>query len=481
MKSPTMESILRLVAVLAILLSAAIPQLQADTVARTAESVELCTAETHATGECSGIVPSLEDVRALQAEIARLQQENTKLRSSLSQSTPQTNAVAVPSGDVASSRYPFPPGTCVHPPHFRFRDARGRTKVPLNRSDSRMLTDPHGLTLNLEPVRRGEPFLRGDAGEFGVAELTKIPGPMEFIRDYVSLSRPFVVRNATSNWTAYKLWTDSYLATKLGRISLHVRRDKHRDRVFHYNREATMIQMSFRELVEAMQTPEEREQYLAEAEKKVSAAPEGSRVRRSSDLPELEPDRLYLAQAPIMWGKKPSTLKTLCDDLDGMCPQPTFTYGLSPKHMNLWYGRGNKTVILHYDNNEGVMAMMSGYKNFTLYGPSQRNYLYPMNSNERSAVSSLIPDAQLSGSEPLDTESFPCFKHAQPTIVTIGPGDLFYLPAYYWHRVHSYGRSLGVNWWFSAHSLMLQQFMKTIDLNVDITEGNGTVRPQSRW
>jgi hypothetical protein len=220
-----------------------------------------------------------------------------------------------------------------------------------------MLTDPHGLTLNLEPVRRGEPFLRGDPGEFGVAELTKLPGPLEFIRDYVHLSRPFVVRNATANWTAYKLWTDSYLAAKLGRINLQVRRDTHRDRVFHYNREATMVQMTFRELVEAMQTPEERAQYLAEAENKAAAGTGAHRVRKSTDLPATEPDRLYLAQAPIMWAKKPHTLKALCDDLDGMCPQPTFTYALNPKHMNLWYGRGNKSVILHYDNNEGELGI----------------------------------------------------------------------------------------------------------------------------
>jgi len=129
------------------------------------------------------------------------------------------------------------------------------------------------------------------------------------------------------------------------------------------------------------------------------------------------------------------------------------------------------------------MAVFSGSKNFTLWSPSNRNHLYPKVLNEMSAVSSLVPDAQMSGQKPLDEESFPCFKHALPHAVhvTLGPGDMLFLPAYWWHRVHSSGRSLGVNWWFSPHSLLLQQFMKSIDLNVDVTEADGSVRQQYRW
>ena len=46
--------------------------------------------------------------------------------------------------------------------------------------------------------------------------------------------------------------------------------------------------------------------------------------------------------------------------------------------------------------------------------------------------------------------AYPCFKHAlaQATTVTLGAGDLLYVPPYWWHQVTSRGRSLAVNFWY---------------------------------
>jgi hypothetical protein len=54
-----------------------------------------------------------------------------------------------------------------------------------------------------------------------------------------------------------------------------------------------------------------------------------------------------LAQAALMDKKRMTRLAPLCDDLEDRCPQPAFTVGLNVKSINLWYGRGNKSVTAH--------------------------------------------------------------------------------------------------------------------------------------
>lgn len=436
-------------------------------------------------------------IHTLKEAIERSKQENTQIRASLVEAQAQAQAASAAASSAQSAsqpapsrvvdsgtrEYPYPKGECVHPPVFDLLDSNGNPPSHLNqtRVGHRHITDPHGLTLNLEWVTRGGTTQIGDFQT--VAELTAIPTQHEFMSQYVLMSRPFVVRNATKSWSAYKLWTDEYLAQKLDTTPMQVRRDRYHDGIFHYDREAQYEFMSFRQYIESTQTEEERAAYVAR-----NAQHDADYTARTHRLPPiraapfpLDGDHLYLAQAPLFSRGRRDRLSSLCDDLEHRCPQPAFAKGLTMKSINMWFGRGTKTVHMHNDNNEGIMAMLSGEKKFTLWSPHNRNYLYPMIPNEFSAISSQVPDGQVAGKVPLDTAAFPCFAHARSVEVTLRAGDLFFLPAYWFHRVESSGRSLGINWWFATHSLMLQQFMKAMDLNVDVTERDGTVRPQLRW
>jgi jumonji domain-containing protein 7 len=43
-----------------------------------------------------------------------------------------------------------------------------------------------------------------------ITELETEPSPLEFMR-FVALNTPFVVKNATSEWRATRLWSSSYI------------------------------------------------------------------------------------------------------------------------------------------------------------------------------------------------------------------------------------------------------------------------------
>jgi hypothetical protein len=37
---------------------------------------------------------------------------------------------------------------------------------------------------------------------------------------------------------------------------------------------------------------------------------------------------------------------------------------------------------------------------------------------------------------------------------------MLFLPAYWWHEVTSYNRNIAINWWFDAHSDLMNSFFE---------------------
>jgi jumonji domain-containing protein 7 len=54
-----------------------------------------------------------------------------------------------------------------------------------------------------------------------VDELHEEPSPLEFMR-HVARNRPFVVRNAATEWTAFKAWDAKYLREAMEGESVNV-------------------------------------------------------------------------------------------------------------------------------------------------------------------------------------------------------------------------------------------------------------------
>ncbi|HEU5138149.1 MAG TPA: cupin-like domain-containing protein [Steroidobacteraceae bacterium] len=116
---------------------------------------------------------------------------------------------------------------------------------------------------------------------------------------------------------------------------------------------------------------------------------------------------------------------------------------------NLWFGRDSITP-LHYDGENNLFAHLYGTKEFTIFRPADTQYLYPFPIDSLHAhVSHVDPDAP-------DLQARPKFANAQPLRFTLRPGDLLFLPAFWWHTVRSLGVSISVNCWWPAS---MQHFM----------------------
>jgi hypothetical protein len=113
----------------------------------------------------------------------------------------------------------------------------------------------------------------------------------------------------------------------------------------------------------------------------------------------------------------------------------------NPTAVNLWFGAQTVTP-LHHDNSNNCFVQLHGEKEFTLFSPDDTKYLYsfPLDAG-MGHVSQLDPDS-------FDPAVFELFSRATPIRFTLTPGEMLYMPGFWWHQVKSPGVSISVNaWW----------------------------------
>lgn len=147
-------------------------------------------------------------------------------------------------------------------------------------------------------------------------------------------------------------------------------------------------------------------------------------------------ESLYLSQFP---------LDTVPVELGSELMEPSFMpEGCSVVSTNLWYGPGGTVSPLHFDQNHNLLHQHHGHKHVILADPCQFHLLKPEGKNSaREHVSSL---ELVTGSCTIDLSalSFSCFE------TVLGPGDVLFVPAFWWHHVMSLEVAISVNYWWRA-------------------------------
>lgn len=107
---------------------------------------------------------------------------------------------------------------------------------------------------------------------------------------------------------------------------------------------------------------------------------------------------------------------------------------------------GNVTPA-HYDEQQNIFAQIRGFKRFILFPPEQYECFYPypvFHPHDRQS--------QVDFENP-DYNKFPKFQDAHGYEAILGPGDVLYLPMYWWHHVESAvdgGYTISVNFWYKS-------------------------------
>lgn len=133
---------------------------------------------------------------------------------------------------------------------------------------------------------------------------------------------------------------------------------------------------------------------------------------------------------------------------------------------------GSKGAVTpcHYDEQENLFAQLSGRKHVRLFSPDDwaRLYPYPMGHPFDRQCRITLP-AQV-GAKVLDTpedqERFPAFSLGEgPTemYADLGPGEMVYIPQYWFHQMEALEDNVSLSWWFKNQNR--QKGKTDIDIN----------------
>lgn len=142
---------------------------------------------------------------------------------------------------------------------------------------------------------------------------------------------------------------------------------------------------------------------------------------------------MYLAQHPLL-----EYIPDLAKDI--ITPKLVAAGGANRAQLvNVWMGSSNSGTRLHYDSADNFLVQVVGWKRVVLFAPEQTQHLHcNFESTNFSPVDVDQPDAA----------THPRFLHAEGHIALLGPGDMLYIPATYWHWVRAVTPSISVNFWF---------------------------------
>ncbi len=121
---------------------------------------------------------------------------------------------------------------------------------------------------------------------------------------------------------------------------------------------------------------------------------------------------------------------------------------LSPEpRARLWIGNSLYTQT-HFDMSSNIACHIAGEKVFTLFPPDQIANMYP---GPLLKMPGGVP-VSLASLENPDFDAHPRFAQALEVAeeARLEPGDAIYIPAMWWHHVHTVGRlNLLVNYWWN--------------------------------
>eukprot|EP01006_Ploeotia_vitrea_P018075 TRINITY_DN49336_c0_g1_i1.p1 TRINITY_DN49336_c0_g1~~TRINITY_DN49336_c0_g1_i1.p1 ORF type:complete len:304 (-),score=20.50 TRINITY_DN49336_c0_g1_i1:120-1031(-) len=111
----------------------------------------------------------------------------------------------------------------------------------------------------------------------------------------------------------------------------------------------------------------------------------------------------------------------------------------------VWISPPGCITPLHYDFCHGFLAQVTGKKLVTLFPPSDFMFLYPADASQTKNKTSSRVDIQkwLSG-DAMQRKQFPKVEEATCYQTTLCPGEVLYIPPYYWHSVETLEPSVSV-------------------------------------
>lgn len=249
--------------------------------------------------------------------------------------------------------------------------------------------------------------------------------PVELARRLERLGVPLVITGGAASWPAVSRWSHAYLQQRIGHVDLAFKASSsnaHPDfRAEGLARMFARDQASFSEFLERIGTGPvpERARYLFTGDERFL-------LRRRSGQTSIDPE-----------------LQPLLEDVEipPLFPEDRL------HTVWAWFSGAGVRTWLHYDNNgcHNLNAQITGRKRCALYAPEELRRLHPFPlGGANPAHNCCRVDVERPEAEFGDDLAAATAWHAE-----LGPGDLLFIPAWWFHTFEHLGElNSNVNFWW---------------------------------
>lgn len=236
----------------------------------------------------------------------------------------------------------------------------------------------------------------------------------EFARELHQDPGPRVLAGAAADWPAMSRWTPEYFESRYGATPVRTAVDLP-DAGIPYDHVASdhFSEMTVAEFIGLLQSPSRTNPCYLEAETVDHFAGLGKDIDFESLM--TSPDRAA-------------------------------TNDPFPPLQKLWIGSANTRSGLHFDDADNFLAQIRGRKKAFLIAPGHPKIVYPYKWN--------VGHSPLDPERP-DLDRFPSFAGATIYEAVLEPGDVLFIPTFWWHFVQSLEPSISVNSWFSPPQMTM--------------------------
>lgn len=266
--------------------------------------------------------------------------------------------------------------------------------------------------------------------------------PLEFYREYVSKSKPLLVKNACRHFDAINKWNLDYFLRNFSNKTIRVDVTPNG-----YADAATTLKNDF--------TPNDRIFLMAEEKQMLMKDFVDSLVR---------PKENYVCYIQSQNSNLTDPLSEFAIDVDAEIKWASEAFNKKPDAINFWMGDSRAVTSLHKDPYENLYCVVDGYKDFLLISPTDLPFV-PYKQFDCGSYVNVTPNgfdltAQYDGEkcrqvswidvDPLkpDLRKYPKFAKAHIYNVRVNKGDCLYIPALWFHHVRQSHGAIAVNYWY---------------------------------
>jgi len=283
---------------------------------------------------------------------------------------------------------------------------------------------------------------------YEVKVLDYVPDPVEFILNYVLPNRPVIIKGYAKQWKAMTKWTTEYLLSEDVGLAETVQDiaavpcGAQADAIGDDDRfELPEIkQMKFKEFINHFESADES----------------------GSDT------QLYLQQ-------QNDNLRQNFKQIQNDVPESIVLFDMTLRNstldaVNYWMGNSGSISSMHRDPYENAFVVIKGQKQFLLLPPTDRHLI---KMQDYQTFQWKQNDTGMWEKTDVGFKTRWISNHNRDDLskrfycATVNPGDLFYLPAGWYHEVHQCDQTIAVNYWYERIYSPYSCLLETLDVLVE--------------